>query len=231
MKHQTAAGSQQAQAADLTHPSCLYFRTQLHRVACRDNKRQLKAMIKTLTSIAGLILGAISAFAQHQVAIDKIIPTSVELGAGWTSNRVVVLVDPLSSPSERADVNESGWLEFARNLLQRQPRREAYAMIRFFRTGVGPRPHQYLIWIMRWKENKDIPPDWGRDRETKDAPDSLPKIGEAVRGYQRHGMHNDFDFIRGNYLITVEGAIPYGWEELKRLAESIDRRLVNAQNI
>lgn len=41
-----------------------------------------------------------------EVAIDRILPPVGELGAGWTSNRVVILVDPLSSPSEIADSSD-----------------------------------------------------------------------------------------------------------------------------
>ena len=52
----------------------------------------------------GLLL--ISGARAAEVAIDRILPPVSELGSAWTSNRVVLLIDPLSSPSEVADASD-----------------------------------------------------------------------------------------------------------------------------
>ena len=155
-----------------------------------------------------------------------------QLGPGWTSNRCVVLVDPLCSPSEMADPNEGpGWLTVARDLLRREPRRESYMMLRYygsFGTNAWCTNSQTLVCISRWKSPGDMGSNWGTDEATKDQPDSLPKVGEEVRAYQRHGMHNNIAFRRGRYLIDVEGSNACGWEPLKHLAEALDQNLLRA---
>jgi hypothetical protein len=58
--------------------------------------------------------------------------------------------------------------------------------------------------------------------------EQLPKFGEEVRFYQRHGLHNNIAFRRSNYLIEVESvSVPV--ERLKQLAELLDANLVRAQ--
>ena len=162
-----------------------------------------------------------SAAAQQQFGIDKIVPTSEQLGADWGSNRVVVLVDPLSSPS--IVTNEgSGWLKVAQGVVGKKGC-EAYGVIR---CSYGP--NSVLVWIHRFKSRDDIRHDWGTDKETKVTLDRLPDVGEEVRFYQRQGMHNNIAFRRGSYLVDVEGmGAPV--EKLKQMAEVMDRNLLKAQ--
>jgi hypothetical protein len=182
----------------------------------------------TVALLAMLALAAVDAAGQP--SIEQILPSITQLGEGWSSNRVVVLVDPLSSPSEWADVNEGpGWLKLGRELLKRDPRREAWAVIRYFGRGTGAYHTNSLVTISRWKAPESIGKDWGRDNETKGSPAELPNLGEETRFYQRDGMHNDIAFRRGNYLINVECPIAFGVEHLKRLAETLDANLVRAQ--
>jgi hypothetical protein len=188
-----------------------------------------------VTIIAGLlsVIGSQSTGAELQPGSTQIAATLAQLGPGWTSNRVVVLVDPLCSPGEAADPNESsGWLSFAHDILRKEPRREAYAVLRYygsFGTNSWCTHSEVLVWIMRWQSKQDIGSDWGRDKATKESADSLPRIGEEVRCYQRHGMHNNIAFRRGTYLIDVEGSTVCGWEHLKRLAEVLDANFLKAQ--
>jgi hypothetical protein len=67
---------------------------------------------------------------EPQPGITAIVATVAQLGEGWTSNRVMVLLDPLSSPREIADPHENaeGLLRMARDLLTKEPRREAYGV-------------------------------------------------------------------------------------------------------
>ena len=172
-----------------------------------------------------------AAGAERQPSISQIAATVTQLGSGWTSSRVVALIDPLCSPSEMADENEDpqGFLRLARSQLQKQPRREAYAILRYYGGSTGRYHTNALVYIVRWKSKADIGNDWGYDKETKDSPGALPKIGEEVRFSQRHGMHNNITFRRGSYLIDVEGPIVYGVEYLKRLAEVLDSNFLEAQ--
>jgi hypothetical protein len=166
-----------------------------------------------------------------QPGIFSILATVEQLGDGWSSNRVVVLIDPLSSPREIAETNENQttWLQFGRDLLKKEPRREAYAMVRYYGGTSGAYHTNSLVFISRWRSRTDIPADWGRDKATKDSPGILPKVGEEVRFYQRDGMHNNIAFRRGNYLIDVECPTAFGIEHLKRLAEALDNNLLKAQ--
>jgi hypothetical protein len=84
------------------------------------------------------------------------------------------------------------------------------------------------VWIHRFKSKEDIGQDWGTDKETKVTLDRLPDVGEEVRFYQRHGMHNNIAFRRGAYLVDVEGmGAPI--EKLKQMAEVMDGNLLKAQ--
>jgi hypothetical protein len=183
--------------------------------------------VLALTLIFGVMGGRA---AWQQPGIASILATVEQLGDGWTSNHVEVLIDPLSLPREIADTNENqvARLQFARDLLKREPRREAYAMVRYYGGGTGSYHTNSLVFISRWKSKQDIPTDWGRDKETKDSPGNLPKVGEEVRFHQRDGMHNNISFCRGNYLIDVECPAAYGIEHLKRLAEILDSNLLRA---
>jgi hypothetical protein len=177
--------------------------------------------LKTLLTITALALAAIPAVGEQQVGIDKIVPTLKQLGAGWTSNRVVVLVDPLSSPS--VVTNEGpGWLQAAQRAVGKGGR-EAYC---FLRCSYGR--NSVLVWINRYKSKEDIRQDWGTDKDTKITLDKLPDVGEEVRFYQRHGMHNNIAFRRGSYLVVVEG-VEAPIEKLKQMAEVLDDNLLKAQ--
>ena len=182
--------------------------------------------------IAGLLtIGMRSDAAEPQPGITAIVVPVAEHGEGWTSNRVMVLMGPLSSPKETADSHENpqGLLKMARDLLTKEPRREAYAMLRYYGGGSGSRQTNSLVYITRWKSKEDIGDGWGRVTETKGSPATLPKVGEEVHFYQRDGLHNDITFRRGKYLICVECPTPFGLEHLKRLAELLDNKLLKAQ--
>lgn len=188
--------------------------------------------------IAGLVgFGSVqNVGAESQPNSTDILPTAAQLGPEWTSNRVVVMVDPLCSPKEVADMNESsGWLEIAHDILRKEPRRESYTMARYygsfrtFRTNDWCTNFQALVWITRWKSEDDVGKQWEKEKDnaTKNPPRKLPKIGEEVHSFQRGGMHNDIAFRRGRYLITVEGgSTVYGWDHLVKLAEVLDRNLL-----
>jgi hypothetical protein len=169
-----------------------------------------------------LTLAAVALRAQPQPGIDKFVPTLGQLGAGWVSNSIVVLVDPLSSPSEVG--NEGSYLEYVRKMVKTHER-EAFARVRYVYGGSN-------VWawacINRYKSREEMPPDWGRDNLTKLKLESLPRVGDEVRFCQRDGRHNDFYFRRGNYLICVEGVtVPI--EKLRQLTEVLDANLVKAQ--
>ncbi len=103
--------------------------------------------------------------------------------------------------------------------------REAYAMVRLYY-----RDRPCTVWVQRWETKEHIGNDWGRDKDTKDSPGALPKVGEEVRFSQRHGMHNNIDFVRGRYLLSVEspGTRREDIEHLKHLAEVLDANFLKA---
>ncbi len=178
-------------------------------------------MTNLLYLIAALVLTAALAPARAESGIAQLVPRIEQLGPGWTSNRVVVLVDPLSSPPLLADKNEgSGWLVNARAWVAKTG--EAQAVLRCYRGEAS-----VLVWINRFHTPKDIGNNWGFDKSTKKSPPTLPAVGEEVRFYQRDGLHNNFAFRRANYLIDVEG-MSVEIEHLKHLAEVLDLNLLKA---
>jgi hypothetical protein len=190
-------------------------------------------MRESFVAIAALLLVFETGWAEAppQPNTTQIMPKVSDLGPEWISNRVEVLVDPLCSPKEMTDEKDGsqGWLTFARDLLHKDASRESYAVLRYYyRDAVGNRG-EALVWVMRWKSKDGMGSDWGGDPETKNTPDTLPRIGEEVHAYQRHGLHNDISFRRGTYLIIVESPNVYGWEHVKRLAEVLDKSFLTAQ--
>lgn len=178
-------------------------------------------MRTVLALITGTLLGVSCASAAQPISIDQIAPSLAQLGNGWTSNHVVVLVDQLS-PTNQICNEDKGWLQAAHNVVGKRGR-EAYIVLRY---AYGS--NSTLVWITRCSDAQSIGDDWGRDKETKVTLDSLPKVGEEVRFYQRHGMHNNIAFRRGSYLIEVESpSAPV--EKLKQLAELLDANLIKAQ--
>jgi len=164
-----------------------------------------------------------SASQAEQIPITDILPPAADLAPGWSSNRVVVLLDPLSSPT--VITNEGpGWFKAAQNVVGANGC-EAYAVLRCFRAGGGG-----LVWIHRYRSKDAIGEDWGRDKENKMQFKDLPKVGEEVRFYQRNGVHNNIAFRRGCYVIDVEsGSIgPEVLEHLSKLAKVLDNLLIKA---
>ena len=178
--------------------------------------------MKTQMIILLLVLAAVALRAQPQPGIDRFVPTLGQLGAGWVSDTIVVLVDPLSSPKEVG--SEGVYMENARKMVKTHER-EAFAAIRYAYGGSNV---WVWAWINRYKSKEEIPPDWGRDKLTKMKLNSLPSAGEEARFSQRDGLHNDFTFRRGNFLVCVEGATA-PIDKLKQLAEVLDRNLLKAQ--
>ena len=73
--------------------------------------------------------------AQAQPNVSQIAPTISQMGPGWLSNSVIVLIDPLSSPTQ---VSESpSALKLGRNRLHNNSRLDAFEMVRYFKAGQG----------------------------------------------------------------------------------------------
>jgi hypothetical protein len=155
------------------------------------------------------------------MSMDKFAPAISQLGEGWTSNHVVVLVDQLNPTNQVCNEGE-GWLKAAHNVVGKHGC-ETQMVLRYDYGSASA-----LVWLTRFKDKKSIGDDWGRDKETK-VRLNLPKVGDEARFYQRAAMHNNIAFRRGNYLIDIEGiATPI--DKLKQLAEALDANLVKERN-
>ena len=172
--------------------------------------------------IAALVVMGHSA-ADQLISLDQLGPSLSQLGQGWTSKSVVVMVDQ-SNPTNEFSNEGAGWLRAAHNVVGKNGR-EAQAVFRYFYGASG-----IVVWIVRCRSKEDIGDDWGRDYDTKTEAslDSLPKVGDEVRFYRRGGIHNNIAFRRANYLIDVEG-VSVPMEQLKQLAAVLDSNLASAQ--
>ena len=179
--------------------------------------------MKQRIMIVLLAFATASLEAQPEPGIDKFVPMLDQLGAGWVSSTIVALVDPLSSPREAG--SEGPYLERAREMIKTH-KREAFAAVRYVYGGSNV---WVWAWINRYRSKEEIPTDWGRDKLTKMKLDSLPRAGEEVRFDQRDGLHNDFTFRRGNFLVCVEG-VTAPIDKLKQLSVALDGNLLKAQN-
>jgi len=160
-----------------------------------------------------------------EIAIDGILPPIAVLGPEWTCKRVVLLVDPLSSPSEVADSRDTAEplasVQAPRDGM-RKSHRKGQAFVRYYQ---GDR--QYGVFVSRFESKTSAEANWSNSAgEEKAATVSLSSpIGERFRFSNRDGMHNDLTFLRGKYYITVEGGLDE-WEQVKQLARVIDERLI-----
>ncbi len=169
---------------------------------------------------AGLLAFLLCRTQAAQVGIATILPSLADLGSGWTSNSIAVLLDPLSSPGEVAE--GPAWRESARRVVSK-PGFEAHAVARYFYGTNG-----LLVLVNRLKTKDDIREDWWRDPETKAPSGGLPAVGEEVRFYRRHGMHSAIAFRRGNYLIEVE-TVAAPMDKVRQMAELLDAKLLKLQ--
>jgi hypothetical protein len=135
-----------------------------------------RIMRTTLALITGLltVVGLEVTGAEQQPCISQIAPTITQLGSGWTSNRVAVLVDPLCSPGE---IGESDtWLNNGRALIRNNPRRESYAVLRYYGCGIGASRANTLVSITRWKTKEDIGTTGDMTRTQRIRPVLCPKL-------------------------------------------------------
>jgi hypothetical protein len=197
------------------------------------NFLQFAAQGTAILTISASCIFSTTALAQEKagsndlVHISQIIPTLEQLGAGWESNRICVLIEPLETPSEKADPGEStNFFTIARNAIS-NGHREAYAMLRY-----KYRDQNCIVWIQRWDSKEMVlSQNWDAEKPTNGPPVTLPQIGERVFHTQRHGLHQNIDFIRDKYSISVESGStqPEYVEPLKHLAEVLDANFLKAQ--
>jgi hypothetical protein len=189
----------------------------------RRGDRHMRTTTKIRLLAGALAFAGLGLMAQTEPAVDRCLPTLDQLGSGWLSNTVVALIDPLSSPIE---MGTAGYLESARRRVKAGGC-EAHAAIRYV---YGASKVWIWAWFNRYPSPVQIPPGWGRDPLTKTTPENmtLPQAGDEVRFSQRDGMHNDFTFRRGNFLVCVEG-VSAPLEKLRQLAEVIDQNILKAR--
>src|SRR5689334_10948295 len=88
-------------------------------------------MRRTLLGLIGFVIGASFAGAEQQPALSQIVPTIEQLGQGWASNHLVVLLDPLSFPRRRSQMRVlTGWRQHG--VFVAKPGRAAYGVVPFF---------------------------------------------------------------------------------------------------
>jgi hypothetical protein len=174
--------------------------------------------------LIGLLL--LSRSAATEVGIGRILPTITELGSGWTSNRIVLLVDPLSSPSEVADARDAPEPEAMLRSTRESMRRSHRTGQAFIRYHLGNQ--QFGVFINRFDSKSAAEANWTKSvEEEATAATSVPRqIGERVRSGNRNGMHNHLTFLRGQYFVTVECGLASGWKDIEHLARAIDEKLV-----
>lgn len=131
-------------------------------------------MRTTFAVIVGLLAGAGHAVADQPISLDQIAPSISQLGPGWTSNHVVVMVDQLRPTNEICNEGP-GWLQAAHSGVGKRGC-EAYCVFRYQYGSAS-----ILVWINRYRSREDVGDDWGKDKETKTTPDNLPKVGDEVR--------------------------------------------------
>ncbi|HOX59035.1 MAG TPA: hypothetical protein P5205_18020 [Candidatus Paceibacterota bacterium] len=177
-----------------------------------------------MKNIFALALPAITACIQlahaHPATLDHVAPTLAQLGEGWTSPSVVVLLDQ-RDPTNTICTEGEGWLKAAHNVVGKRGR-DAYMVLRYTYQS-----RSVLVWMNRCKDPQSIGDDWGKDPATKTTLDPLPKVGDEVRYYKRDGMHENIAFRRDNYLVDVEGVnVPIA--KLEQLAIALDSNLIKA---
>ncbi len=167
-----------------------------------------------------LLSSARPADAGQGPALTKILASVEQLGRGWTSNNLVVMLDPLSSPSEASE--SPNWMDAARRVVGKRGC-QAYGVVRYFHGKSSS-----LVWIYRYGSTTIVRTNWPSYEPAK-APPSLPKVGDERRFSHRHGMHNNVTFSRGCFLIDVESGRSIGFDELNWVEEVFDHNLLEAQ--
>lgn len=181
--------------------------------------------------LSSLTLTAAHGADQPPIRLDSLMPSVAQLGGNWTSNHVIVLLDPLSQPHEVCN-EDVGWLQAANRVIGMRGI-SSFCVSRYSWDGPG----SFLVNAWRYESEDQIGDRWGKDYDgwgnevpSKQTLADLPEVGDEVRFYKRHGMHGNIAFRRGEFVFDVEGSgRPEYIPRLKELAEAIDKNLIKAQ--
>jgi hypothetical protein len=130
----------------------------------------------------------------------------------------------LLNPDKEICNDGTSWVQAAKNTLGSDGR-EACLVLRYTYYSSN-----ILVWVTRFETPEHIKAAWVRSEGYQSTSSPAPEIGEEARIYRRGGLHNNFAFRRGIYLVDVEG-VSAPVERLRQLAELLDRNLLRLQEL
>ena len=159
--------------------------------------------MKALRLAAAIALVALSsAGADADRPLLDLAPTPAELGQGWITNQLLVLIDPLSKPSERVDSGNPLPTEAVSHYKQAMLNSgsKAYLQLRLMHRDASGRA-AYRVYLQRWPSSRALV------RAVPFAPESTnlppPEFGQASRWTDAVGFDR-LTFRRDQYCAVID---------------------------
>jgi hypothetical protein len=165
--------------------------------------------------------------AAQEKAILDVAPSLTELGAGWTTNSIVTLLDPLSHPSGVAFKKQPD-AKVMTNFLQTPLKTKGQMGWGRFHYGRGDMVLNgglYFVSLQRWGNTNALEKAW---KGWKTRPDNAvwrgPPIGEHCYWTEDEKFHG-LTFRRGLFHAVVTSGSKSDRSGLIRIAEVIDDKI------
>jgi hypothetical protein len=177
-----------------------------------------------------MLLGSSSPKSGYPAAEEKpvldVAPTVSELGAGWTTNQVMYLLDPRSQSPEIDYLgrNPSPVLEYHRQHMKKDGR-TAYADIHYGRGNMVVNQGRYMVTIQRWGETRSLDKrwvDWKMNRNW--IVRATATAGEDCF-WTDDGMFQKFTFRRSLFHVVIEAGSASEYMPMLRLGQVIDAKI------
>jgi hypothetical protein len=165
-----------------------------------------------------------------RAAVDKpvleLAPTLAELGKEWTTNQVVLLIDPLGKLPEAVDAGNpdpKGLLRTFRNMM-RSTGRTGYLRMHYGRGDLVVNRGAYHVYLQRWTSSEVL--NRRQFQESESIPRRAPDVGQTA-SWKRTEMYDNLVFQRDQYLVIIEFGRASDYTYATRLAELIDAKIVD----
>jgi hypothetical protein len=182
--------------------------------------------MRALLLVSGLLLWWIPA---SRGAVDKAVlelaPTMAELGNGWTTNQLILVIDPLGKPPEEVSPRHPDpekLLKLHRQMMESSGR-TGYLRIHYGHGDLVVNRGAYHVYLQRWANAEVLRRQHFQEGQTIDR--RIPEVGQAGE-WKRTEMYDSLIFRHDPYLVIIEFGRASDYTLATRLAEVIDAKIM-----
>jgi hypothetical protein len=158
-------------------------------------------------------------------SVLDIAPTLAELSNGWTTNRIVYLIDPRCEPPEQVypgHPNPKSLLDYHRQMMKSSGR-TGYLRMHYGFGDLTVNRGGYHVYLQRWVDSNSL--SGQRFQEEKHIDRPIPDVGQEAY-WKSDAMYDGLVFRRDQYLVIVEFGPTSDYARATRLAQVIDAKIM-----